>query len=92
MSKAIQDAVASGTLPKLGGFGESVGMDGLAGPIGYHFQGAVGNTGYPCVFEDANHQLYFLVPAGTKSLAVVPKEVGARNALPAKMRITATVP
>jgi hypothetical protein len=91
MSKAVQDAVASGVPPKLGSFGDVVGIEGLAGPKGYHFSAAVGTTAYPCVFEDANHQLYFLVPPGTKSLAVIPREIGARNSLPAKMRITATV-
>ncbi len=91
MSRTVQDAVAAGVPPKLGGFGDVVGLEGLAGPIGYHFRGAVGTTAYPCVFEDANRQLYFLVPPGTQSLAVIPREIGARNRLPAKMRITATV-
>lgn len=91
MSKTIQEAVAGGVKPSLAAYGEVVGMDGLAGPIGYHFWAGVGTTAYPCVFEDKNHQLYFLVPPGTKSLAVMPREVGARNSLPEKMRITATV-
>ena len=91
MSKTIQEAVAGGVPPRLDAYGVVVGLEGLAGPKGYHFIAGVGTTGCPCVFEDANQQLYFLVPAGTQSLAVVPREVGARNSLPAKMRITATV-
>lgn len=91
MSATVQQAVAAGTLPKLRDYGEPVGMEGLAGATGYHFRAAVGNKAYPCVFEDANHQLYFLVPPGTKSLAVIPRDVGARHVLPAKMRITAVV-
>jgi len=91
MSKTIQEAVAGGVPPRLAAYGESVGLESLAGPKGYHFIAGVGTTGYPCVFEDAGGQLYFLVPVGTKTLAVVPREVGARNSLPAKMRITATV-
>jgi hypothetical protein len=91
MSKTIQEAVASGVPPKLSNYGDVVGLEGLAGPKGHHFHAAVGSTAYPCVFEDAKGQLYFLVPPGTKSLAVIPRDVGARNSLPAKMRITATV-
>jgi len=91
MSRTVQDAIAGGVKPSLANYGESVGMDGLAGPTGFHFRAAVGTTAYPCVFEDANRQLYFLVPPGTKSLAVIPRDVGARNSLPEKMRITATV-
>ncbi|QDT56032.1 hypothetical protein Pan44_40820 [Caulifigura coniformis] len=91
MSKSIQEAVAAGVPARLGSYGDVVGMEGLAGPKGYHFHAAVGTTAYPCVFEDANRQLYFLVPPGTQSLAVIPRDIGARNALPEKMRITATV-
>jgi hypothetical protein len=91
MSKTIQEAVAGGVPPRLAAYGEVVGVEALAGPRGYHFTAAIGTTGYPCVFEDANHQLYFLVPTGTQSLAVVPREIGARNSLPAKLWITATV-
>ncbi len=91
MSGTIQDAVAAGVPPRLGNYGEIVGLEGLAGPTGFHFRAAVGTTAYPCVFEDANRQLYFLVPPGTQSLAVIPREIGARAKLPAKMRITATV-
>jgi hypothetical protein len=91
MSKTIQEAVAGGVPPRLANYGDDVALEGLAGPKGYHFLAGVGTTGYPCVFEDANGQLYFLVPVGTQSLAVVPREIGARNSLPAKLRITATV-
>jgi len=90
MSGTIQKAVAAGVVPSLTSY-HDVATDGLAGPKGYHFQAAVGTTAYPCVFEDANQQLYFLVPAGTKSMAVIPRDVGARKMLPEKMRITATV-
>jgi len=91
MSKTVQEAVAAGVPVKLGSYGDVVGIEGLAGPKGYHFRAAVGTTAYPCVFEDANGQLYFLVPPGTQSLAVIPRDVGARKSLPEKMRITATV-
>ncbi len=90
ISAAMQKAVAAGIPPSIGSYGE-VGIDCLAGPKGYHFLAAVGSTAYPCVFEDANQQLYFLVPPGTQSLAVIPRDVGARKVLPEKMRITATV-
>jgi hypothetical protein len=91
MSKTIQEAVAGGVPPRLANYGDVVALEGLAGPKGYHFLAGVGTTGYQCVFEDARGQLYFLVPVGTHSLAVVPREIGARNSLPAKLRITATV-
>jgi hypothetical protein len=73
LAQKIQEATAAGKPPDLATFGQSIGINGLIGPLGYHTQAVIDRVAYPCVFEDREGRLYFLVPPGTESFTVRPK-------------------
>ncbi|MBX3443406.1 MAG: hypothetical protein KF774_13455 [Planctomyces sp.] len=92
MSARIQEATAAGRPPDLGDFGLSVGVTVLAGDLGFHCHAVIERNAFPCVFEDRDGRLYFLVPGGTDALTIRPRIAAETNVLPPRMQAQVKVP
>jgi hypothetical protein len=55
-----------GDLPDLAGYRDSIGLTATVSRVGYNMTAIVGGKTYRCVFEDAKHRLYFLLPRKTR--------------------------
>lgn len=55
-----------GELPDLAGYRDSLGLTATVSRVGYNMTAIVGGKAYRCVFEDAKHRLYFLLPRKTR--------------------------
>lgn len=64
-----------GVLPDLLHYRNSVGLNSLLGGLGYHMEARVNHKIYPCVHEDLNGGLYFLVPKGTLQFNIQGREM-----------------
>jgi hypothetical protein len=92
MSAQIQAATAAGRPVDLSAFGNSVGVAGLGGPLGFACHAVIDRSAYPCVFEDRDGKLYFLVPAGSTDFVIRPREAGnAAEVLPPRLQVQVTV-
>lgn len=56
---------SGGVMPDLLTYRNRVGLNSLMGGLGYHVEARVNNKIYPCVHDDFQGGLYFLVPRGT---------------------------
>ena len=62
-----QEAQSAGMeLGNLSAYRDVVGTNALLGGLGYHSEAIVEGTAYPCVHEDNDGALYFVVPRGTE--------------------------
>lgn len=57
-------------------FRDSVGLASLVSGFGYHVQAAIGKQAFPCVLEDRDGRLFFVLPAGTEEFEIVGRERG----------------
>jgi len=63
----------------------------LVSGFGYHVEAAVGANRYPCVSEDKEGTLYFLVPNATKTFTLqARKELSGALAVPANFTVSIT--
>lgn len=70
-----------------------VALNALVRGLGHHSQAVTNNTVYPCVFEDKDGKLYFVVPFQSTEILVQEKAIEGRSrVLPAQFRIQATIP
>jgi hypothetical protein len=92
MSAQIQAATAAGRPVDLSAFGNSVGVTGLGGPLGFACHAVIDRSAYPCVFEDREGKLYFLVPVGSTEFVIRPREAGnVAQVLPPRLQVRVTV-
>lgn len=62
--------------PRLAEFRDSVGLAALASGLGYHVQAAIGKQAYPCVLEDRDGRLFFVLPVDTEEFEIVGRSRG----------------
>lgn len=92
MSRQMQRSTAAGQPVELSSFGGSVGVTGLGGPLGYVCHAVIDRSAYPCVFEDREHRLYFLVPSGTGEFFIRLKHSsGVAGVLPSRLQVRVNV-
>lgn len=65
-----------GPMPDLINYRNMIGLNSLLGGLGYHMEANVNNRIHPCVHEDNDGGLYFLVPKGTLQFEIQGREVG----------------
>ena len=56
-------------------FRDTLGLNTLVSGLGYNVVAKVGRTPYPCVYEDLNGYLYFLLPVGTTSFQLTGRKL-----------------
>jgi hypothetical protein len=64
---------------ELAEFRDSVGLASLVSGFGYHVQAAIGKQAYPCVLEDKDGRLFFVLPEGTEEFEIVGRERGGKS-------------
>lgn len=64
-----------------------VALPTLVTGVGYHLEAVVNGNVYPCVYEDADGQVYFLVPNATKGFQLQGRRVAGGSYLPAKFQV-----
>jgi len=87
-----QNTSASGML--LGNtvaYRDSLGLNSLLKGLGFHVGAVVGGTMYPCVHEDDEGRLYFIVPRETSRFEITPRPTGGPDRLPKEFHFTITV-
>jgi len=62
-------------MPDLINYRNSVGLNSLMGGLGYHMEARVNNKVYPCVHDDFQGGLYFLVPKGTLQFEILGRKM-----------------
>jgi len=67
-------------IPGLAEFRDTVGLASLTTGFGYHVQAAIGKQAYPCVLEDRDGWLFFVLPSGTEVFEVVGRPRGSKSA------------
>ncbi|QDT96209.1 hypothetical protein [Gimesia aquarii] len=69
----------------------TVGLNSLMGGLGYHMEARVNNKIYPCVHDDFQGGLYFLVPKGTLQFEMTGRELkSGRTPFPGKYQVQVT--
>lgn len=69
----------------------TVGLNSLMGGLGYHTEARVNNKIYPCVHDDFQGGLYFLVPKGTLQFEVLGRKMkSGRTPFPGKYEVQVT--
>jgi hypothetical protein len=58
---------------------ETLGGDALVGGLGYHTIALVDGEPLPCVYEDVEGRLYYLIPKGAKQLRIVERNLTGRE-------------
>lgn len=68
-------------------------LPALTTGIGYHLEAVVNNNIYPCVYEDSDGHVYFLLPNAAKSFRLQGRRVAGGLHLPANftVKLTGTV-
>jgi hypothetical protein len=91
--EAWRDARSSGMLfGNTAAYRDKLGINALLGGVGYHSTAIVDRKGYPCVHEDEEGQLYFVVPRGTTTFVVSERQrEGQGSVFPGEYRFTVTV-
>lgn len=85
MAHVLKDRSATSGLA---GYRDPLGLASLVGGVGYHVVAiAKGRTVRP-VFEDRDHNLYFMLPAGLKEFRVEGRKFGRRAILPLQIAVT----
>lgn len=62
-------------MPDLIKYRNKIGLNSLMGGLGYHMEARVNNKIYPCVHDDFQGGLYFLVPKGTLQFEILGREM-----------------
>jgi DNA-directed RNA polymerase subunit RPC12/RpoP len=65
--------------PGLAEFRDSVGLASLVSGFGYYVQAAIGKQAYPCILEDKDGRLFFVLPEGTKEFEIVGRDRGGKT-------------
>ncbi|MEZ6064806.1 MAG: hypothetical protein R3B90_03650 [Planctomycetaceae bacterium] len=66
--------------------------DALVGGLGYHLIGRAEDVQFPCVYEDANGSVYFLVPRSVEKFTVVERAFdGVESVFPTKLEFQVTI-
>ncbi|MEQ8856120.1 hypothetical protein [Gimesia sp.] len=60
-----------GPMPDLINYRNTIGLNSLMGGLGYHMEARVNNRVFPCVHDDYDGGLYFLVPKGTLQFEIL---------------------
>lgn len=64
-----------GVMPDLLTYRNKVGLNSLMGGLGYHMEARVNHKIYPCVHDDFQGGLYFLVPKGTLQFEILGRKM-----------------
>lgn len=62
-------------MPDLINYRNTIGLNSLMGGLGYHMEARVNNKIYPCVHDDFQGGLYFLVPKGTLQFEIMGRKM-----------------
>ena len=69
-------------------FRDSLAIPSLVGGFGHQLVAASGRTLYPCIYEDSEGGLYFLLPAGITGFEVIGREsANGRTVVPAEFKV-----
>ncbi len=66
---------AGDVMPALVHYRNSIGLNSLMGGLGYHMEARVNHKVYPCVHDDFQGGLYFLVPKGTLQFEILGRKM-----------------
>jgi len=78
-------------MPDLINYRNKVGLNSLMGGLGYHMEARVNNKIYPCVHDDFQGGLYFLVPKGTLQFEIMGRKLDSgRTPFPGKYQVQVT--
>ena len=66
-------------LSGLAEFRDSVGLASLVSGFGFYVQAAIGQQAYPCVLEDRDGRLFFVLPVGTEEFEIVGRDRSSRD-------------
>lgn len=91
----FQQAQSAGM--QMGNFNDyltTLGADVLVGGLGYHVTAVVAEAEYPCVYEDAQGLLYFLVPREATTFTIRERkfEGQTESVFPTELTFTVTIP
>lgn len=64
-----------GPMPDLINYRNTIGLNSLMGGLGYHMEAHVNNRVFPCVHDDFDGGLYFLVPKGTLQFEILGRKM-----------------
>ena len=64
-----------------------VALPTLVTGVGYHLEAVANGNIYPCVYEDSDGQVYFLLPNATKSFRLQGRRVAGGSYLPANFQV-----
>ena len=69
-------------------FRDSMAIPSLVGGFGHQLVAASGRTLYPCIYEDSEGGLYFLLPAGITDFEIIGRATsGGRTVVPAEFKV-----
>jgi hypothetical protein len=90
--EAWHDSAGSGMLyGNTSRYRDSVGLGALLRGLGYHSAAIVDKVVYPCVHEDDDLNLYFIVPHGTTEFELTERERSEVSVFPSEYRFTVKV-
>ena len=71
-------------------FRNSLALPALVRGLGYHVEAVYGRTAYPCVYEDRDGGLYFLLPPGAKGFEITGRKHHGRVEFSGKYQVKVT--
>ena len=71
-------------------FRNSLALPALVRGLGYHVEAVYGQTAYPCVYEDRDGGLYFLLPPGAKGFEITGRKHHGRVEFSGKYQVKVT--
>tara|TARA_R110002095_G_scaffold152237_4_gene132133 strand:- start:96434 stop:97192 length:759 start_codon:yes stop_codon:yes gene_type:complete len=78
-------------MPDLLTYRNKVGLNSLMGGLGYHMEARVNHKIYPCVHDDFEGGLYFLVPRGTLQFEILGRKLdNGWTSFPGKYQVQVT--
>jgi hypothetical protein len=70
------------------GFRDRLGLTALVRGLGHHVTAVVGSNMYPCVYEQSNGSLYFLLPANLKQFELTGRRMpGGQTTFPGRFTV-----
>ncbi len=71
-------------------FRNSLALPALVRGLGHHVEAVYGRSAYPCVYEDREGGLYFLLPPGAKGFEITGRKHNGRVAFAGKYQVKVT--
>lgn len=86
--QAVRKKEASSS--SLSDFRNSLALPALVRGLGHQVVAQYGSTAYPCVYEDRDGALYFLLPPGAKNFDIVGRNQDGKTLFPGRFQVKVT--